>query len=219
MTADYIVCISALNKSEMWVIKLLQHRHPELGLELNRNVFLIDDLAGFELDAVENVVIFDDGSFSGIHMITMVEDIKAIMDVNVYIVTGLTTHTALSNLSFSGTPRKNVYYGECLTNNLGTFLSDDELDAIRRFYRLEEGDNDIPDFYPVFFDHKMPGIFSSVPFIYAGLIPKDGEDGDGEDDAWEEYPLIIGCEKGTYLSCPPVPYRGVKDPPEPPFHN
>ena len=200
MTDNYIVCISALDKSEMWVVRLINHLHPELELELNRNVFLIKDLPELE---VENVVIFDDGSFSGIHMINMVENIKSIVDVNVYIVTGLTTNTAINHL-MDIIPEENVYFGKLLTTKVGGdeeygLLNPDEIDAIKSFYRLEDGDNSLEDFYPVFFDHKMPGVFSSVPFIYAGLIPTD--------DGWEENPLISGCEKGSYLKCPPVPYR------------
>jgi hypothetical protein len=71
------------------------------------------------------------------------------------------------------------------------------MQLVKDFYELEEGDNELQDQYPVFFDHKMPGAFSSVPFVYAGLIPSTGE----------EYPLIVGCKKGQYKICPPVPYR------------
>ena len=182
----------------MWVVKLINELHPDMKLELDHNVFLIDDLA--ELDNVENIVIFDDGSFSGIHMMSMVEEIQSIMDVNIYIVTGLTTHAALNHL-IEYIPEENIYYGKLLTEDLSDLLSVDETDAIRSFYRLEEGDNDVTNFYPVFFDHKMPGAFSSVPFIYAGLIPTS--------NGWEENPLITGCDKGSYLKCPPTPYRQI----------
>lgn len=126
----------------------------------------------------------------------MVSELHERTTGHVHVVTGLTTITAMDNIRTLN-PMPYMYYGLRLFNEIQTFLSHQQIELVKNFYQLEEGDNDLYNQYAVFFDHKMPGVFSSVPFVYAGLIPETNE----------EYPLIKGCSKGSYNNCPPVPYR------------
>lgn len=190
---EYVSVYSAWNKSEYWVKRIVQSIDPDF-ISAAKDEMLISQI---QETTVGPFVIFDDGSFSGIHMIDIVEEILRIVpDAEIHVCMAVTTYTALDNLNTIRHSLLNIHYGIILSNNVGRILSADAIEEVKDFYQLEEGDNDLCDQYPVFFDHKMPGVFSSIPFVYAGLTP------------WgDEYPLIKGCVKGTYAKCPYVPYR------------
>jgi hypothetical protein len=186
---DFVVVVPEKNKSDTWVISLIKEFKPDLI----KNIKSFGELS----DEDSECVFFDDRSFSGLHMLGYVALLNELMpQSNIYVVTAITTSVAQINLSMIDNP-PTILYGDVINDNLSSFLSEDQLELIKNFYELEEGDVELGVQFAVFFDHKMPGVFSSVPFIYAGLIPETGED----------YPLIKGCEKGSYLTCPPVPYR------------
>ena len=79
-------------------------------------------------------------------------------------------------------------------DSISGILNDEEIEQLKLFYQLEEGDNDLRDQFNVYFDHKMPGPFSGLPFIY------------------HAYPsLISGCPTIEDDNCPPAPYRSGKN--------
>jgi hypothetical protein len=198
----FTAVVTAMNKSDKWVTDIVQELYPGFVTTVKR----VENVDGSEHHGNEtdrNYVIFDDGSFSGIHMINTVEDLQQRLlgtdeNYTIHVVTAITTSVAKENIAGTDTTRLETYHGACINRHeLYYILTKPQLELIWNFYNLQESDNGLEDCFPVFFDHKMPGEYSGVPYIYAGLVP----------DTDEEYPLLTGCAQGLYLEYPPVPYR------------
>ena len=192
----FTTVLTTLNKSDSWVIDLIK----EFDEGFIGTVKLIDNLDESDM----NVVIFDDGSFCGIRLINTIQYMQHIFQIQDLperiptVITAVTSETDISNLTFM--VELNLFYGKAMRIQVSDILESYELDAIEHFYDL--GDNVLEDQYPVFFAHKIPGAFSSIPFVHAGLILEKGI-------ITEEYPFIDGCPVGQFVQCPPVPCRKV----------
>jgi hypothetical protein len=193
----FTAVVTAMDKSDKWVTDIVQELYPGFVTTVKR----VENVDGSEHgnETEGNYVIFDDGSFSGIHMINTVQDLQERLSTGenytIHVVTGITTSVAKENIGGTDTTRLKTYQGACINHHeLFYILTKPQLELIWNFYKLKESDNKLEDCFPVFFDHKMPGEYSGVPYIYAGLVL-------GTD---EEYPLLNGCTRGLYLEYPPV---------------
>lgn len=184
----YIAVCSGEKKSEIWVMRIVHKFNNSLFKGLEKIIFL-DDLNNIEIpDDIHNIVFFDDGLFSGIHMIGMIESFYSLTsrNIDINIICGIITNIAISNIRYSMEPY--FYYGKMITNSISNLLDEDKINELKIFYELPEGDNELQDQFPVYFDHKMPDMFSGLPFLYRGLTPYG-----------ISVPLLDGC--------PIVPYR------------
>jgi len=206
----WFLVLTGLNKSDVWVGRVLHSIKPELFKGVV-DVIILDD--NFEITAFENhpscktLVFFDDGIFTGIHTINTIEllcdkmkeynDVKPIK-FEIFTVSAVFSNLAEQNI---GTIRdfKSIRHhsGMTVSSLRELELDDTDFELLREFYELEEADTDISEQFSFYFDHKMPGMNTGIPFILAGQNPYN-----------EMYiPLVSGCEDYDVGLCPPPPYR------------
>jgi hypothetical protein len=190
------------HKSDCWIMKIVCQLVPKCFDHMIGcyDVYTISSLSAMT-STIRDICLFDDGLFSGIHMINILEILaEQLVDpqqYTIHIITGVCSFIAQYNIRTSTNFGEiKFYYGEEIFD-LQSLLGSEEIKALIDFYQPQQGDNDLYNQFPVYFSHKMPGEFSGLPFIYRGTFPFQGT----------PIPLIKGCPSDLDIEYPPIPYR------------
>jgi len=170
ITEDFI------EKSNYWIYQLLDYYKSIIGY--SGNLIIISSLNNLKLKDNDNILIVDDCIYSGEQIKLIVEEMNnnRNLSLNIYLFVSFMTHKGLEKITneFNNNSyldncklklMDNIYYIDKSINN---YLSDNEIKIIESYYSIEMNNR-----YLIYFDHKMPDYYSTIPLIYSGIIASD----------------------------------------------
>lgn len=167
ITEDFI------EKSNYWIYQLLNYYKSKIGFL--GDLIIISTLNNPKLKNNDNILIIDDCIYSGEQMRLIIEEMtnKRNLNLNIYIFISFICITGLNRIKeeFINNSELNnckllfseyIYY---IDKSINHYLSIDEIKILEDYYSI-----DMDERYLIYFDHKMPDYYSTVPLIYSGIV-------------------------------------------------
>jgi|694.fasta_scaffold29269_2 hypothetical protein len=162
-----------LNKSNYWIYQLMDYYKNKIGFK--GKLILISTLNDERLSDNSIVLITDDCIYSGEQMRLIIEYMinSRKLNLDIYLFISFMTYEGLNKITNEFINNinlitcnlklmENIYYIDKTVNN---YLNIDEIDLLEDYYSCP-----INHRYLLYFDHKMPDYYSTIPLIYSGII-------------------------------------------------
>jgi hypothetical protein len=167
ITEDFI------EKSNYWIYQLLNYYKSSIGFK--GEFIIISSLNDLILKNNDNILIPDDCIYSGEQLRLIVEEMNnnRNLKLNIHLFISFMTNKGLDKVKkeFSN----NSYLDNCklclpyyiynIDKSINNYLSKNEIEILEKYYSI-----DMNNRYLIYFDHKMPDYYSTVPLIYSGIV-------------------------------------------------
>jgi len=167
ITEDFI------EKSNYWIFQLLNYYKSKFGFK--GNLILITSLNDNRLKDNDIILITDDCIYSGEQIRNIIEYMNnnRNLKLNIYLFISFMTYEGLNkiNKEFSNNSYldncklhlvDNIYY---IDKSINYYISIENIKLLEEYYSI-----DIKNRYLIYFDHKMPDYYSTIPLIYSGIV-------------------------------------------------
>jgi len=167
ITEDFI------EKSNYWIFQLLNYYKSKIGFK--GNLILITSLNDNRLKDNDIILITDDCIYSGEQIRNIIEYMNnnRNLKLNIYLFISFMTYEGLNkiNKEFSNNSYldncklhlvDNIYY---IDKPINYYISIENIKLLEEYYSI-----DIKNRYLIYFDHKMPDYYSTIPLIYSGIV-------------------------------------------------
>lgn len=161
------------NKSNYWIYQLMIYYKDTIGFK--ENLIIINDLKDERLIENSKIIIPDDCIYSGEQMRLIIEEIKNSrnLKLDIYLFISFMTNEGLNKIKdeFAKNSElvncklnlmKHIYY---INKNINYYLNKAEIKLFEEYYSIK-----INKQYLIYFDHKMPDDYSSLPLLYSGIV-------------------------------------------------
>lgn len=162
-----------LNKSNYWIYQLMDYYKDKIGFK--GDLILISTLNDERLSDNSIVLITDDCIYSGEQMRLIIEYMinSRKLNLDIYLFISFMTYEGLNKITNEFINNINlitcnlklmehIYY---IDKTINKYLNIDEIDLLEDYYSCP-----INHRYLLYFDHKMPDYYSTIPLIYSGII-------------------------------------------------
>jgi hypothetical protein len=167
ITEDFI------EKSNYWIYQLLNYYKSSIGFK--GEFIIISSLNDLKLKNNDNILIPDDCIYSGEQLRLIIEEMNnnRNLKLNIHLFISFMTNKGLDKVKkeFSN----NSYLDNCklclpyyiynIDKSINYYLSKNEIEILENYYSI-----DMNNRYLIYFDHKMPDYYSTVPLIYSGIV-------------------------------------------------
>jgi len=167
ITEDFI------EKSNYWIYQLLNYYKSSFGFK--GNFIIISSLNDLRLKDNDIILIPDDCIYSGEQLRLIVEEMtnNRNLKLNIHLFISFMTNKGLDKIKNEFSNNSNLdncklylpYYIYIIDKSINYYLSDKEIKILENYYSI-----DMNNRYLIYFDHKMPDYYSTVPLIYSGIV-------------------------------------------------
>jgi len=167
ITEDFI------EKSNYWIYQLLNYYKSSFGFK--GNFIIISSLNDLRLKDNDIILIPDDCIYSGEQLRLIVEEMtnNRNLKLNIHLFISFMTNKGLDKIKNEFSNNSNLdncklylpYYIYNIDKSINYYLSDKEIKILENYYSI-----DMNNRYLIYFDHKMPDYYSTVPLIYSGIV-------------------------------------------------
>lgn len=167
ITEDFI------EKSNYWIYQLLNYYKSSFGFK--GDLIIISSLNDLRLKNNDIILIPDDCIYSGEQLRLIVEEMtnNRNLKLNIHLFISFMTNKGLDKIKNEFSNNSNLdncklylpYYIYNIDKSINNYLSDKEIKILENYYSI-----DMNNRYLIYFDHKMPDYYSTVPLIYSGIV-------------------------------------------------
>jgi hypothetical protein len=167
ITEDFI------EKSNYWIYQLLNYYKSSFGFK--GDLIIISSLNDLRLNNNDIILIPDDCIYSGEQLRLIVEEMtnNRNLKLNIHLFISFMTNKGLDKIKNEFSNNSNLdncklylpYYIYNIDKSINNYLSDKEIKILENYYSI-----DMNNRYLIYFDHKMPDYYSTVPLIYSGIV-------------------------------------------------
>lgn len=167
ITEDFI------EKSNYWIYQLLNYYKSSFGFK--GDLIIISSLNDLRLNNNDIILIPDDCIYSGEQLRLIVEEMtnNRNLKLNIHLFISFMTNKGLDKIKNEFSNNSNLdncklylpYYIYNIDKSINNSLSDKEIKILENYYSI-----DMNNRYLIYFDHKMPDYYSTVPLIYSGIV-------------------------------------------------
>lgn len=167
ITEDFI------EKSNYWIYQLLNYYKSSFGFK--GDLIIISSLNDLRLKNNDIILIPDDCIYSGEQLRLIVEEMtnNRNLKLNINLFISFMTNKGLDKIKNEFSNNSNLdncklylpYYIYNIDKSINNYLSDKEIKILENYYSI-----DMNNRYLIYFDHKMPDYYSTVPLIYSGIV-------------------------------------------------
>lgn len=167
ITEDFI------EKSNYWIYQLLNYYKSSFGFK--GDLIIISSLNDLRLKNNDIILIPDDCIYSGEQLRLIVEEMtnNRNLKLNIHLFISFMTNKGLDKIKNEFSNNSNLdncklylpYYIYNIDKSINNYLSDKEIKILENYYSI-----DMNNRYLIYFDHKMPDYYSTIPLIYSGIV-------------------------------------------------
>lgn len=167
ITEDFI------EKSNYWIYQLLNYYKSSFGFK--GDLIIISSLNDLRLNNNDIILIPDDCIYSGEQLRLIVEEMtnNRNLKLNIHLFISFMTNKGLDKIKNEFSNNSNLdncklylpYYIYNIDKSINNYLSDKEIKILENYYSI-----DMNNRYLIYFDHKMPDYYSTIPLIYSGIV-------------------------------------------------
>lgn len=162
-----------MNKSNYWIYQLMNYYKDKINFK--GKLIIINDFNNEKLKDNSKILIPDDCIYSGEQLRLIIEYLNnpKKLNLDIYLFISFMTYEGLNKITneFNMNSKltncnlhlmKNIYY---ISSNINNYLKYNEIKLLENYYSIT-----IKNQYLIYFDHKMPDDYSSLPLIYSGIV-------------------------------------------------
>lgn len=167
ITEDFI------EKSNYWIYQLLNYYKSSFGFK--GDLIIISSLNDLRLKNNDIILIPDDCIYSGEQLRLIVEEMtnNRNLKLNIHLFISFMTNKGLDKIKNEFSNNSNLdncklylpYYIYNIDKSINNYLFANEIKILEDYYSI-----DMNNRYLIYFDHKMPDYYSTVPLIYSGIV-------------------------------------------------
>jgi hypothetical protein len=167
ITEDFI------EKSNYWIYQLLNYYKSSFGFK--GELIIISSLNDLRLKDNDVILIPDDCIYSGEQLRLIVEEMSnnRNLKLNIHLFISFITNKGLDKIKNEFSNNSNLdncklylpYYIYIIDKSINNYLFANEIKILEDYYSI-----DMNNRYLIYFDHKMPDYYSTVPLIYSGIV-------------------------------------------------
>lgn len=167
ITEDFI------EKSNYWIYQLLNYYKSSFGFK--GDLIIISSLNDLRLKDNDIILIPDDCIYSGEQLRLIVEEMSnnRNLKLNIHLFISFMTNKGLDKIKNEFSNNSNLdncklylpYYIYIIDKSINNYLFANEIKILEDYYSI-----DMNNRYLIYFDHKMPDYYSTIPLIYSGIV-------------------------------------------------
>jgi len=167
ITQDFI------EKSNYWIYQLLNYYKSSFGFK--GELIIISSLNDLRLKNNDIILIPDDCIYSGEQLRLIIEEMNNNRNLilNIHLFISFMTIKGLDKVKKEFSNNSNLnncklclpYYNYNIDKLINNYLSINEIKILEDYYSTYMNNR-----YLIYFDHKMPDYYSTVPLIYSGIL-------------------------------------------------